>query len=136
MTAPIGTERHRDGGGWEDAAGYSRAVRRGTTIAVSGTTAHGPDGSALHPGDTYGQARECLRRIGVAIAALGGGWDDVVRTGVYLAPGADWQAAARAHGEVLDAVRPANTMLYVGGLIGEGFLVEIEAFAVVGSVET
>ena len=123
------TERFTDGG--EAQAGYCRAVRRGNVVAVSGTTATGPDGAALHPGDTGAQARECLRRVERALAALGAGLDDVVRTVVYLAPGASWQQAADAHRDVLGAVRPANTMLYVAGLIGDGFLVEIEAQAVV-----
>src|ERR1700688_3460779 len=97
---------------------------------VSGTTATAPDGTALHPGDTGAQALECLKRIEGALTALGACLDDVVRTIVYLAPGASWEQAARAHRDVLGDVRPANTMLYVGGLIGDGFLVEIEAQAV------
>ena len=125
------TRRFAGGGGPQDQAGYSRAVRRENVIAVSGTTATGPDGAALHPGDTGAQARVCLRRIEEALTALGGGLDDVVRTVVYLAPGASWEQAARAHRDVLGAVRPANTMLYVAALIGDGFLVEIEALAVV-----
>ena len=98
---------------------------------VSGTTATGPDGAALHPGDTGAQARLCLSRIEQALTALGACLDDVVRTVVYLAPGASWEQAAQAHRDVLGAVRPANTMLYVADLIGDGFLVEIEAQAVV-----
>ena len=123
------TERFTDGG--EAQAGYCRAVRRGNVVTVSGTTATGPDGAALHPGDTGAQVRACLVLIEQALAALGAGLPDVVRTVVYLAPGASWEQAARAHRDVLGAVRPANTMLYVGGLIGDGFLVEIEAQAVV-----
>lgn len=126
-----GTRQFSDGGGWEEQAGYSRAVRRGDLIVVSGTTAHGPDGTVLHPGDTGAQARLCLQRIERAVTALGGSLEDVVRTGVYLAPGASWNEAAQAHREVFAAVRPANTMLYVADLIGDGFLVEIEAYAVV-----
>jgi enamine deaminase RidA (YjgF/YER057c/UK114 family) len=126
-----GTRRFTDGG--EAEAGYSRAVRRGNVVMVSGTTATGPDGAALHPGDTGAQARLCLNRIGQALTALGARWDDVVRTVVYLAPGASWEQAAHAHRDVLGAVRPANTMLYVAGLIGDGFLVEIEAQAVVAA---
>ena len=120
------TRRHRDGTGWEQTAGYSRAVRRFGHIAVSGTTANGPDGVALHPGDTYRQAVAALDRAISAVKSLGGGLQDVVRTRVYLAPGADWEEASRAHAEVLGAVAPANTMLYVAGLIGDGFLVEVE----------
>jgi enamine deaminase RidA (YjgF/YER057c/UK114 family) len=125
------TRRFTDGGGWQDQAGYSRAVRRGNVIAVSGTTATGPDGAAQYPGDTGAQARLCLRRIEDALTALGASLDDVVQTVVYLAPGASWEQAAAAHREVLGGVRPASTMLYVASLIGDGFLVEIQAQAVV-----
>jgi enamine deaminase RidA (YjgF/YER057c/UK114 family) len=126
-------QRFTDAAGWQDAAGYSRAVRRGNLIIVSGTTAHGPDGAALHPGDTGAQARACLARIERALTALGGAMSDVVRTGIYLAPGASWEEAARAHHDFFADIRPASTMLYVAELIGTGFLVEIEAQAVVAS---
>lgn len=128
-----GMRRLSDEYGWENQAGYSRAVRKNNVVTVSGTTATGPDGTALHRGDTGGQARVCLERIGRALDALDASLADVVRTVVYLAPGASWQDAAQAHREALGAVRPANTMLYVAGLIGDGFLVEIEATAVVDS---
>jgi len=120
---PKETRRHRDGRGWEVKAGYSRAVRRGEHIAVSGTTA--ADASA----DTYGQARAALDQAIHAVEALGGTKHDIVRTRILLAPEADWQAAARAHVQLLGEVAPANTMLYVGGLIGDGYLVEIEVDA-------
>ncbi len=126
------TQHFTDDAAWQEQAGYSRAVRRGTIVTVSGTTATGPDGTALHPGDTGAQARVCLARVEEALTALGAGLEDIIRTGVYLAPGASWEQAAQAHRDVLGAVRPANTMLYVGALIGDGFLVEIEAMAVVG----
>src|SRR5579864_4477674 len=111
------TRRHRDGRGWEKQAGYSRAVRRGSRIAVSGTTA--ADSSA----DTYGQALAALEQALDAVAELGGAKEGVVRTRIMLAPGADWEAAARAHAQLLGDVAPANTMLYVAGLIGHGYLV-------------
>ncbi|MGN6242459.1 MAG: DUF885 family protein [Motilibacteraceae bacterium] len=117
--------RFRDGTGWERAAGYSRAARHGDLVAVSGTTAHGPDG-VLHPGDTYRQALACLHRAVAAAEKLGAHRETVVRSRLLLAPGADWEAAARAHAEVLGDVAPANTTLYVGALVGEGFLVEVE----------
>ena len=120
------TRRHRDGGGWEQQAGYSRAVRRFGRIAVSGTTATANDGGALHRGDTYGQTLAALERAIAAVEALGGGLEDVIRTRVYLVPGADWKGAARAHAKVMGSVAPANTMLYVAALIGDGFLVEVE----------
>jgi enamine deaminase RidA (YjgF/YER057c/UK114 family) len=127
-----GTRRYTDSTGWQEQAGYSRAVRRGAVITVSGTTASGPGGTALCPGDTLGQARVCLQRVLAAVAALGGQPDDVVRTVVYLAPGANWDEAAQAHREALGQVAPASTMLYVAQLIGDGFCVEVEAMAVVG----
>lgn len=125
------TRRFTDDTAWQEQAGYSRAVRRGNVVMVSGTTATGPDGAALHPGDTGAQARVCLGRIERALTALGAGLGDVVRTVVYLAPEASWEQAALAHRDMFAAIRPANTMLYVAGLIGDGFLVEIEAQAVV-----
>jgi enamine deaminase RidA (YjgF/YER057c/UK114 family) len=101
-------------------------VRRGGHIAVSGTTANGADGHPLHPGDTYGQTLVALERVVAAMKALGGELEDVIRTRIYLAPGADWEEAARAHAVVMGSVAPANTMLYVAALIGVGFLVEVE----------
>lgn len=96
---------------------------------VSGTTAHGPDGSALHPGDTYAQTRLALERVVEAVSELGGDRHDIVRTRLLLISGADWEEAARAHADVLGDVAPANTTLFIGGLIGEGLLVEVEADA-------
>jgi enamine deaminase RidA (YjgF/YER057c/UK114 family) len=127
------SDRVRDGLGWEAEAGYSRAARRGNLIAVSGTTATGPDGAALYPGDTFAQTRDALERALNAVKALGGGVDDILRSRLYLAPGADWVAAGRAHREVLGRVAPANTTLYVAGLIGKDFLVEVELEAVLAS---
>ena len=116
------TQRYRDGGGWEESAGYSRAVRRHHHIAVSGTTAEGAD--------TYEQTRAALERALAAVRELGGHIEDVVRSRVYLVPDADWEAAARAHAELLGQVAPANTMLRVESLIGDEFLVEVEIEAV------
>ncbi len=116
--------RYTDEGGWQEQAGYSRAVRRGSVITVSGTTAE-------EPGDTATQTRECLTRVLAAVSALGGTAGDVVRTVVYLAPGAAWEDAAHVHREFFGDVRPASTMLFVAGLIGGPYLVEVEAMAVV-----
>lgn len=121
--------KHREGTDLEAQAGYSRAVRRGSRIAVSGTTATGAGGGALHPGDTYQQTVAALDKALRAVEALGGRTEHVIRTRVYLVPGADWEAASRAHAELLGAVAPANTMLYVAGLIGDGHLVEVEVDA-------
>ena len=124
-------DRVQDGGGFEEVAGYSRAARRGSVIAVSGTTANDGSGGALHRGDTERQTAAALRQAVAAVERLGGSIDDVVRTRVYLTPDADWAAAARAHAEVFGVVKPANTTLFVHALIGDDFLVEVEVDAVV-----
>ena len=119
-------ERFRDGGGFEDVAGYSRAVRAGQRIVVSGTGDVAGDGSVAHPGDTYGQARASLERALAAVERLGGAREDVVRSRLYLAPAADWRAAVRAHAELLGGVDPANTTFFVHGFVAEEMLVEVE----------
>jgi enamine deaminase RidA (YjgF/YER057c/UK114 family) len=124
--------RHRDGSAFEAVAGYSRAARAGSLIAVSGTAATAPDGSALAPGDAHGQATIAIERALAAVEALGGTPQDVVRTRILLAPGADWRGATRAHAEAFAGIDPANTTWFVGGFIPEGVLVEIELDAVVG----
>jgi len=124
-----GTVRFRDGATWQVTVGYSRAVRRGNLIAVSGTTSSGPDGEVRFPGDTEAQTTEAIARCLDAVTALGGSAADVVRTRVYLAPEADWLGAARAHQQAFGDVAPANTMLHVMSMIGEGMLVEVEVEA-------
>ena len=126
-------DRFVDEAVWQESAGYARAARRGGRIAVSGTTSSGPDGGVLHPGDTYRQTAEAIAKGLRAVEALGGTAADVLRTRVYLAPTAAWEDAARAHREAFGAVRPANTMLYVSALIGDGLLVEVELDAELGS---
>ena len=123
--------RYRDGGGAQSAAAYSRAVRHGRTIAVSGTAATGPDGRALFPGETEAQTDECFRRALAAIEALGGGLDDVVRTRILLAPEAEPVGAIRVHKQLFEGREPANTTFYVAGFIPEGVLVEVEIDALV-----
>ena len=122
----------RDGSGFEELAGYSRAVRVGTHVAVSGTAAL-EAGVVLHPGDAYGQTREALARALAAAEQVGASVGDVIRTRLLLAAGCDWHAAVRAHGEVFAAIAPANTTYFVAGFIPEGVLVEVELDAVVGS---
>lgn len=116
---------------WEALAGYARAVRVGDRILVSGTTATGPAG-AVAPGDAGTQARFILDKIERAIEALGGRLRDVVRTRVYVRRLEDWEAVARVHGERFKAIRPANTLVQAG-LVGDPYLVEIEAEAVIGA---
>ena len=116
---------------WEKIVGYSRAVRVGNTIEVSGTAAAGQDGQILSPGDVYGQTRDALRIIGEALSEAGASLTDVVRTRVYLTDASTWQEAGRAHGEVFSEIRPANTTLAVTAFIDPAILVEIEATAIV-----
>lgn len=117
---------------WEAMAGYSRAVRVGDTIYVSGTTATDEDGALVGGKDTAAQTRYALQKIERAIVTLGGTMRDVVRTRVFVSDIANWQAAARAHGEFFNTIRPVNTLVE-GKLVGPEYLVEIEADAVVGS---
>jgi enamine deaminase RidA (YjgF/YER057c/UK114 family) len=119
------------GGRWEPLMGYSRAVRSGGLVEVSGTTAAAADGSVLHPGDAYAQTAEILRRIGAALEQAGASLQDVVRTRVFVTDISRWEEVARAHGEVFGAVRPANSLVQVAALIDPAMLVEIEATAVV-----
>lgn len=127
------TERRNisSGGPWEGSIGYSRAVRIDGRVLVSGTSAALPDGSIAGPGDTYIQAKRCLDVIEAALVEAGSGAAGVVRTRVYLAPGANWEDAGRAHGERFGDVRPALSVVYVASLIDPDMLVEIEAEAVV-----
>jgi len=117
-------------GGFEEVGGYARAVRVGNVIAVSGTAATDADGKALHPGDAYAQTRDAFQRAMSALLELGGGLGDVVRTRIYLAPGADWRRAIDAHRELFREVEPANTTLFVAGFIPVEVLVEVELDAV------
>lgn len=133
MSGRADTKRRTVGSGvsWEEEYGYSRAVRVGDHIYVSGTTATGPDGPVA-PGDPAGQARYALDKIEKAIRELGGSLGDVVRTRIYIARMADWEEVAKAHGERFGKIRPANTLIRAD-LVGEEYLVEIEAEAVVGT---
>ena len=128
-------ERYSDGGGFSAAAAYSRAVRRGAIVAVSGTAATDRDGRALHPGDTEAQTRVCFERAIAALAALGGSIDDVVRTRVLLAPAADPRGAVAVHRDLFTGREPANTTWFVHGFIPEGVLVEVELDAVLAEAE-
>ncbi len=118
---------------WAATVGYSRAVRAGDTIYVSGTVAVGPDGRVGPPDDAYAQARRCLAIIVDAIERAGGTAADVVRTRMYVTRIEDWEAVGRAHGEVLGVARPATSLVRVAGLIDPDARVEIEAVAVVGA---
>jgi len=116
---------------WEPMVGYSRAVRVGPWISISGTTAARPDEGPVGGNDIGAQAREALRRIAVALTQAGAGLEHVVRTRMYVTDISRWQEVGQAHGEVFSDIRPATSMIEVSRLIDPALLVEIEADAIV-----
>jgi enamine deaminase RidA (YjgF/YER057c/UK114 family) len=116
---------------WEEVVGYSRAVRVGDTIEVSGTAGAGPDGAVVARGDVYAQTRDALRIIGSALEELGASFEDVIRTRIFLTDPSRWEEAGRAHGEVFSSIRPATILAGVTGFVDPDILVEIEATALV-----
>jgi enamine deaminase RidA (YjgF/YER057c/UK114 family) len=125
-------DRYSTGTPWESLVGYSRAVRVGPHVHVSGTTATDADGNLVGVGDPAAQAEQVLQNIDAALKALGAELSDVVRTRVYVTDISHWEAVGRVHGKWFADVRPASALLAVSGLVNPDMLVEMEADAIVG----
>jgi len=132
---PIQRKNISSGAHYEDIAGYSRAVRFGNRVLVAGTTATDGKSQIVGIGDSGAQTEFIIQKIEAALQQAGAELRDVVRTRIYLTPDADWEAAAKMHGKYFADIRPVNTMLYIHALIGAGYLVEMEAEAVISPAD-
>lgn len=116
---------------WEGIAGYSRAVRLGNVVNVAGTTATADDGSVVGVGDAGAQTEFIIQKIERALKQAGAELTDVVRTRIFITPGTDWEAVVKIHGKYFMDIRPVNTLVYIHGLIGDEYMVEMEAEAII-----
>jgi len=121
------------GTSWETIAGFSRAVRIGNVIHVSGTTATDENGNVVGLNDPHAQTSYIIRKIERALNQVGASLTDVIRTRIYVTDVNQWEIVARAHGEFFSQIRPANTLVEVSALVGDGYLVEMEAEAVISN---
>jgi enamine deaminase RidA (YjgF/YER057c/UK114 family) len=128
---PANRRRISSGSVWEERVGFSRALRVGNWVFVSGTTATDVDGNVIGLGDPYAQTVAIIEKIERALIEAGATLADVVRTRVYVTNADDWEAVGRAHARFFGAVRPANTLVEVSRLVGDGYLVEMEADALI-----
>lgn len=122
---------YASGSKWEDIVGYSRAVKVGNTVEVTGTVASGPDGAVVGPDDAYTQTKFIYQKIAEVLQRAGADMKDVVRVRMFVTDISRWQEYGRAHSDFFKEIKPCNTMVEVSALIEPGYLVEIEATAII-----
>lgn len=130
---PAEVQRVSSGTIWERTVGFSRAVRVGPFVSVSGTTATDDDGNPVGIGDVARQTEYIIEKIARALAEAGAGLGDVVRTRIYVLNADDWETVGLVHGRYFSLIRPSNTLVEVSGIVGDEYLIEIEADAIIAA---